>query len=95
MPAHTGTVPSTAKTRRGRKRWILSVPAKGEIWVDDGAGRAVKRHASLFAVGVVKVTGSFQQQDAVKICDKHGRELAQGLVNYTNEEVEMAKVVTR
>ncbi|KFM28197.1 Glutamate 5-kinase [Auxenochlorella protothecoides] len=76
---------------KGRKRWILSVPSKGEIWVDDGAARAIKKHASLFAAGITKVVGEFQHQDAVKLCDAQGRELAQGLTNYSNVEVEAAK----
>lgn len=42
--------------RRGRKRWILSVPVKGELWLDEGAVRAVKdRHTSLFSAGITKV----------------------------------------
>lgn len=67
------------------------MPSKGEIWVDDGAARAIKKHASLFAAGITKVVGEFQHQDAVKLCDAQGRELAQGLTNYGNVEVEAAK----
>lgn len=88
-PSPTAVHPSLK--RRGRKRWILSVPSKGEIWVDDGAARAIKKHASLFAAGITKVVGEFQHQDAVKICDAAGRELAQGLTNYSNVEVDAAR----
>jgi glutamate 5-kinase len=41
---------------KGRKRWILSVPVRGQLWLDTGAVRAVKdRHKSLFAPGILKV----------------------------------------
>ncbi|KAK2078142.1 hypothetical protein QBZ16_004010 [Prototheca wickerhamii] len=76
---------------KGRKRWILSVPTKGEVWVDDGAARALKKHASLFAAGVTEVKGTFHQQDAVKILDSQGKAIAHGLVNYTSEEMEASK----
>ena len=42
---------------RGKKRWIMGVPAKGEIWVDAGAVRAVRdARKSLFSAGITKVT---------------------------------------
>ena len=44
---------------KGRKRWILSVPVRGQVWLDMGAVRAVKdKHKSLFAPGIVKVSGN-------------------------------------
>lgn len=77
---------------RGRKRWVLNVPTKGELWLDPGAVRAVRdRQCSLFSVGIVKVIGTFHPQDAVKICDDHGKEFARGLINYSNDDVEAAK----
>ena len=47
----------------GRKRWILSVPVRGEVWLDEGAQRAVQdRKKSLFSAGIVKVVGDFEAQ---------------------------------
>lgn len=43
---------------RGRYRWILSVPVRGQLWLDAGAVRAIKsksKRASLFVVGINKV----------------------------------------
>ena len=41
---------------KGRKRWIISVPVRGAIWLEPEAVHAVKdRHRSLFSVGIVKV----------------------------------------
>ena len=48
---------------KGRKRWILSVPVRGQLWLDAGAVRAVRdKHKSLFAAGITKVTGDFHAQ---------------------------------
>ena len=95
MLAPQSTPPYKNNLHRGRKRWILSVPTKGEVWVDDGAARALKKHASLFAAGVTEVKGTFHQQDAVKILDSQGKAIAHGLVNYTSEEMEASKVGAR
>lgn len=36
----------------GRKRWIVSVPVHGTVWLDAGAVRAVRdKHKSLFSAG--------------------------------------------
>jgi glutamate 5-kinase len=49
--------------RRGRKRWILSVPVRGEVWLDEGAQRAVQeRKKSLFSAGILNVKGEFEAQ---------------------------------
>lgn len=64
-PAGTGAArlgaPSTCALRllrrRGRKRWILSVPVKGSLYLDKGAVRnLMDRHTSLFSPGIVKVS---------------------------------------
>ena len=79
--------------RRGRKRWILSVPVRGTVRMDAGAVRAVEaRGKSLFSAGLVGVTGDFSAQDAVQLCDAAGRELGRGLCNYSATEVERIKV---
>jgi glutamate 5-kinase len=74
-------------TLKGRKRWILAIPCKGEVWIDDGAVSALRdRRKSLFAAGILKVEGTFNSQDGVRICDKTGFEVARGLPNYDVEE---------
>jgi hypothetical protein len=79
--------------RRGRKRWILSVPLRGAVWLDEGAQRAVQeRKKSLFSAGILAVRGEFEAQDAVSLCDRHGDEFARALINYSHEEVDKAKV---
>jgi glutamate 5-kinase len=78
-------VPNAAK---GRKRWLLALPPRGEVWLDAGATMALKQRKSLFPSGVMKVSGQFAAQDAVRICDGDGRELARGLVNYSRAETD-------
>lgn len=76
----------------GRKRWILGVPVRGSLWLDDGAVKAVRdRKKSLFTAGIFKTEGDFGAQDAVSLCDSNGAEFARGLVNYDKDEVELGK----
>lgn len=78
-------VPHAAK---GRRRWLLALPPRGELWLDAGAAAALGAKKSLFPAGVVKAVGRFGAQDAVRLCDSHGGELARGLANYSAAEVE-------
>jgi glutamate 5-kinase len=76
----------------GRKRWILGVPVRGSLWLDDGAVKAVRdRKKSLFTAGIYKTGGDFGAQDAVSLCDSNGAEFARGLVNYDKDEVDLGK----
>eukprot|EP00775_Hariotina_reticulata_P012564 gene12564-12696_t len=73
---------------KGRKRWLLTVPVRGAIWMDDGAVHAIRdRHKSLFPVGVVSIVGDFAAQDAVSLCDASGQEFARGLSQFSSQEV--------
>lgn len=73
-----------------RKRWIAHglVPA-GKLYLDQGAVRAISEGGkSLLAAGITEVEGEFQRQDAVQLCDRTGREIARGLVNYSSPELQ-------
>ncbi len=79
-----------SKAFNSRKRWIAHglVPA-GKLLLDAGAVRAVRELGkSLLAAGVVKVLGEFHSNDAVRLCDDRGHEIARGLVNYSSEEMQ-------
>jgi len=76
-----------------RKRWIAHglVPA-GKLYLDDGAVRAIRNAGrSLLAAGIIHLEGDFQSQEAVKLCDRTGQEIARGLVNYTSDELQKIK----
>jgi glutamate 5-kinase len=65
-----------------RKRWIsTTLRPRGTLYVDEGAERALKKHASLLFAGVREVTGSFQPGDAVDVARAGDRApFARGLV---------------
>lgn len=76
-----------------RKHWIAHtlVPA-GNLMLDAGAVRAiVDQGKSLLAAGIVEVTGDFEGQEAVRLCDEAGHEIARGLVNYSSVELDQIR----
>ena len=86
-----GTFFLPAKVRmQSRKRWLrFGSRPKGDIIVDAGARCAlVERGKSLLPSGIVAVRGAFARGDLVAIRDEDGNRFAQGLVNYSAEEME-------
>ncbi|MEM9137006.1 MAG: glutamate 5-kinase [Cyanobacteria bacterium P01_F01_bin.42] len=76
-----------------RKHWIAHtlVPA-GRLILDDGAVNAVQNLGrSLLAAGIMNVEGEFQTQQAVRLCDQAGQEIARGLVNYSSQDLNQIK----
>jgi len=89
--ADIGTLLTSDLTRMtARKRWIAGqLKAKGDLVVDNGAGRALRTQGvSLLAVGVVAVRGTFDRGDMIRCLLADGTVVAQGLVNYSSGEVE-------
>lgn len=75
---------STISPHGARKRWIAhSLNVSGELHIDDGAVRALKKGNSLLPAGVTKVKGEFERGDAVLIIDKSGKTVARGLTAYS------------
>lgn len=74
------------------RRWIMSLPVSGELVVDDGAARAMGSKKSLLPAGLLKVEGTFLQNEAVRLCHR-GNEIARALVNFSSED--LCKVVGR
>ena len=77
-----------------RKRWIgFTVRPKGRVYIDEGALSALqKKGKSLLPSGVVKIDGKFIKGDVVSIVDvDKNKEIARGLVNYSDEEVRKGK----
>ena len=73
-----------------RKGWLAhALLPKGSITVDAGAEQALlEEGASLLAVGISSVEGSFGRREAVRVISEDGRELARGLSALTSEELE-------
>lgn len=74
------------------KRWIAyGASIKGQIFVNEGAKKAILRGASLLPVGIVKVTGEFNEGDVVSLVDQDCVEFARGNPNYTSGEINTIK----
>ena len=73
-----------------RKGWLAhALLPKGSLTVDAGAERALlEQGASLLAVGVRSVEGSFGRREAVRVVSQDGRELARGLSALASDELE-------
>lgn len=67
MPLHTRFTASENPIK-DRHFWILhGLKARGTLYIDPGAYRALENRAGLFAVGVVGVDGNFVQLEAVRL----------------------------
>lgn len=71
-----------------KKLWILYAGSpKGQLSIDAGAGRALLHGASLLVKGISRVTGSFSKGDVVSIFTEDERHLANGIANFSAQEV--------
>jgi glutamate 5-kinase len=78
---------ASAEPLTARKSWIAgTLNPVGALIVDDGAAAALRRGKSLLPAGVVAVEGAFERGDAVVVRDRHGAELARGLITYASED---------
>ncbi len=70
------------------KKWIAHSEgfAKGEVYVNNNAAKALtgEKAVSLLPVGIIKISGSFEKDDIVKILDENGKFLGVGKVQYDN-----------
>ena len=73
-----------------RKRWISGqLEAKGNVYIDAGAVRALQQGRSLLPAGVARLDGSFDRGDVVVIRAVDGRELGRGLIAYEAREAHL------
>lgn len=73
-----------------RKRWIVDgTVTMGKLFLDPGAVLAIQSGGrSLLPAGIKSVSGKFDAQDTVSLCDLAEREFARGITNYSREEIE-------
>ena len=73
----------------GRKRWIAFFHhAKGALFVDDGARKALRENGkSLLPPGVARCEGDFAAGEVVRICDLNGTEFARGICDFDSAAV--------
>ena len=73
---------------RTRKSWLaFGKKLAGEIVVDDGCIDAMRRGASLLAVGVTDVYGAFSAGDTVRVLSLAGQEVARGIAAYDAADI--------
>jgi glutamate 5-kinase len=83
--------PSNRK-RSSRGRWIGAARPAGNIFVDDGAVKAlVEKNRSLLPAGITRVEGDFDRGDVVAICASDGTIIARGLSNYASADVTLIR----
>jgi len=75
------------KSAQGKKRWLLSVPIKGDVCVDEDGAKAVLNGMALPVSNCVSVEGDFGVQESVRILDENGAELGRGLSNYASRAI--------
>jgi len=81
-----------ARKLSARERWIgLTRRPRGKVLIDAGAARAVRGRKSLLASGITGVEGTFAAGDVIALVDPGGCTVAQGLANYSAEEVAKIK----
>jgi glutamate 5-kinase len=90
-PVGTLFLPKTHKMK-ARQRWIgLTTRPRGKLAIDSGAAKAVRARKSLLASGITCVEGKFEAGDVVALVDPEGVIIAQGLANYSADEVAKIK----
>jgi glutamate 5-kinase len=81
------------RAESARKRWIAyGLLPMGKLYLDSGALMAIcQKGKSLLAAGITRVEGEFIASEAVQLCDREGKEIARGIVNYNSTEIEQIK----
>ena len=74
-----------------RKQWIYSTKPRGEVFIDLGAEEAIANGKSLLPAGVIRSTGQFSRGDTVVLLSVDGKELARGLIGYSDLDVDLIK----
>lgn len=87
-----GTYFKPQNKMRAVKRWIAyGAAVKGQIYVNNGAKKAILEGSSLLPVGIVGVVGHFHDGDVVSLVDEEGDEFAKGNPNYTSGQLNLIK----
>ncbi len=78
---------SQIEPRTARKRYIAgSLKPLGSLTLDEGALKALRAGKSLLPAGVTAVEGGFERGDAVTLRGADGREIARGLIAYSDRD---------
>ena len=67
------------------------VSPKGELTIDDGATKAIKKGYSILPAGILSTEGDYEKGDLIKIVDQSKTFIGTGLTHFNNSEVELIK----
>jgi glutamate 5-kinase len=77
----------TATPTAARKQWIAgTLRPSGALIIDDGALRALSEGRSLLPAGITAARGRFDRGDTVSVFTADGREVARGIVAYSDTD---------
>ena len=80
------------KKIKSKKYWLAYGTNKnGNIFIDNGAEKALKNGNSLLPVGIKKVEGKFDKGTVVQILNSEGIIIAKGISNYSSEEINVIR----
>ena len=73
-----------------KKIWMANhMKPKGKIFIDRGAEEAIIfKGKSLLSAGVVKSEGIYERGEIIQCMNQENIEIAKGLINYSNKEIE-------
>ena len=73
-----------------KKIWMVNhMKPKGKIFIDRGAEEAIIfKGKSLLSAGVVKSEGIYERGEIIRCMNEKNKEIAKGLINYSNKEVQ-------
>lgn len=83
-----GTLFSPRRRDGARKAWLGGRQRmRGMLTVDAGCAAALAKGSSLLAAGIAAIEGDFARGDPIAVRDPAGCVLAQGLAEYSSEEI--------
>lgn len=86
--ARATLISATTTPANARAAWLAGhLTPEGSIMVDDGAATALKKGASLLAVGITGVRGAFERGAAVALNAPDGQTIAKGVTAYSAAEI--------
>ncbi len=85
-----GTLFHPKRNASSTKKWIAHSESsvKGTVFIDEGARKVLlsDKPTSLLPVGILKITGSFEKGDLIRITDKAGKPLGVGKAQYNSDK---------
>ncbi|NQU77260.1 glutamate 5-kinase [Candidatus Falkowbacteria bacterium] len=85
-------IKASSKKLNQKRGWLFIGKLRpGKIFIDRGAGEAIKSGNSLLAIGVKEARGNFHNKDVVSVLDEKNNIIGYGTVNYDFEKLKKIK----